>query len=155
LAYDHRNDVFSAAGASLGIFLGQMGLLWGDPLAGAVVALIILRTGVEIVRQSSVELMDAVPSAALAKQIQGILQDIPGVLSIEEVHAHRFGPYLVANITIGVDGSISVADGDCIASEVEHRLYEKIELLRQAHIHYHPVDAQAAKKPPVYLRTLE
>ena len=62
LAYDHRNDVFSASGAALGIFLGRMGLPWVDPLAGALVALLVLRTGVEILRQSSAELMDAVPS---------------------------------------------------------------------------------------------
>ena len=116
LAYDHRNDIFSASGAALGIFVGRIGLPWVDPLAGALVALIILRTGVEIVRQSSEELMDAVPNEALACQIQEVLKEFPEVLSIEEVHSHRFGPYLVVNITIGVDGRISVSDGDCIAS---------------------------------------
>ncbi|MBV5323278.1 cation diffusion facilitator family transporter, partial [bacterium] len=35
LAYDHRNDLFSASAASIGIFLGQRGLPWVDPLAGA------------------------------------------------------------------------------------------------------------------------
>ena len=35
MAYDHRNDMFSAMAASLGIFLGQHSLPWVDPLAGA------------------------------------------------------------------------------------------------------------------------
>ena len=51
LAYDHRNDVFSAAAASIGIFLGLHGLPWVDPLAGALVALLILRTGIFILRE--------------------------------------------------------------------------------------------------------
>jgi cation diffusion facilitator family transporter len=154
LAYDHRNDIFSASGAALGIFVGRIGLPWVDPLAGALVALIILRTGVEIVRQSSEELMDAVPSEALSHQIEQVMKEIPEVLSIEEIHSHRFGPYLVVNITIGVDGRISVADGDCIASEVEALLYQRIELLRRVHIHYHPVHGDPPDQP-VFMRTLE
>lgn len=138
LAFDHRNDIFSASAAAVGIFLGRMGLLWVDPLAGALVALVILRTGIEILRQSSAELMDAVPSQALARQINALLRTIPGILQVEEVHSHRFGPYLVVNVTFGVDGSLTVADGDRISNQAEALLYDKIELLRQVHIHYHP-----------------
>lgn len=154
LAYDHRNDIFSATGAAVGIFVGRAAIPWVDPLAGALVALIIFRTGMEILRQSSAELMDAVPSAELAHQIQELLKAIPGVLAVEEIHAHRFGPYLVVNITIGIDGSISVANGDRIACEVENHLYEKYELLRRVHVHYHPVASEPIQAP-VFLHTLE
>src|SRR5574339_390831 len=84
VAYDHRNDIFSASAASIGIFLSQHGLLWGDPLAGALVALLILRTGVYILRESSVALMDAVPSKKLAKQISNLLKQVRGVQQMEE-----------------------------------------------------------------------
>ena len=139
LAYDHRNDIFSASGAAIGIFLGRMGLPWVDPLAGALVALLVLRTGVEILRQSSAELMDAVPSEALADQIVELLAEIPDVECVEEIHAHRFGPYVVVNVTIGVDGSMTVQRGDDIATQVEHLLEERIDLLRRVYVHYHPV----------------
>jgi cation diffusion facilitator family transporter len=79
LAYDHRNDIYSASAASIGIFLGQNGYPWVDPLAGALVALLILRTGTFILRESSVDLMDAVPSKDLAEQIVNLLQDLKGV----------------------------------------------------------------------------
>ena len=139
LAYDHRNDIFSASAAAVGIFLGRQGYPWVDPLVGGLVALVILRTGVEIIRQSSADLMDAVPSQQMGRQITRLLADIPEVKSVEEIHAHRFGPYLVVNITIGVDGEISVAEGDCIATEVEDLLYASIGLLRRVYVHYHPV----------------
>ncbi len=139
LAYDHRNDIFSASAAAIGIFLGRMGYPWVDPLAGAVVALVILRTGIEILRESSMDLMGSVPGQSLGRQISEILEGIPGVEEVEEIRAHRFGPYLAVNLTIGVDGSLSVADGDEIASQVEKALYDEIELLRLVHVHYHPV----------------
>jgi cation diffusion facilitator family transporter len=119
LAYDHRNDVFSALAATIGIFFGRMGYLWVDPFAGALVALIILRTGIEILREATADLMDTIPGQALAQQITELLDTIPGVQQVEEIRAHRFGPYLVANVTIGVDGSLSVTEGDEIATQVE------------------------------------
>ena len=145
LGYDHRNDIFSAAGAAAGIFLGRQGVPWVDPLAGALVALVVLRTGVEILRQSSADLMDTVPGRSLAQQVSGLVDAIPGVEQTEEIHAHRFGPYLVINVTIGVDGSLSVAAGDKIASQVESALCRNVDFLRRVHVHYHPTtDALAA-----------
>jgi cation diffusion facilitator family transporter len=138
MAYDHRNDIFSASAAVIGIFLGQRGYPWVDPLAGALVAIVILRTGIEILRESSIDLMDTVPSAQLGGQITRLLKDEPGVVHVEEIQAHRFGPYLVVNLTIGVDGTLSVAQGDAIASNVEKKLYRNIDLLRRVHVHYHP-----------------
>jgi cation diffusion facilitator family transporter len=138
LAYDHRNDIFSACAASAGIFLSQNGLAWGDPLAGALVALLILRTGVYILRESSVELMDAVPSKELAQQISSLINNVPGVQQLEELQAHRFGPHLVVNLTIGINGSLTVRQGDRIATNVELLIYESIPNIRHIHVHYHP-----------------
>lgn len=142
LAYDHRNDLFSAAAASLGIFLGQRGLPWVDPLAGALVALFILRTGIYILKESSVELMDAVPSKTLAIQISDLLADTPGVEQVEEMQAHRFGQHIVINLTIGIEGDLTVSEGDEIASRVEKLLYDNLPNVRRVHVHYHPATAE-------------
>lgn len=139
LAQDHRNDIFASSAAAIGIFFGRQGYPWIDPLAGAVVALIILHTGVEILRSATADLMDTLPGKELAAEIRAILKDVIGVLAIEEVHAHRFGPYLVVNITIGIDGALSVIAGDRIATEVEEALLARIEFLRRVYVHYHPV----------------
>jgi cation diffusion facilitator family transporter len=152
LAYDHRNDVLSASSATVGIFLGRQGYPWVDPLVGALVALLILRTGIELLRQSSNELMDAVPSQELCSQISEVLLEEPDVRSVEEVLAHRFGPYLVVNLTIGVDGDLKVTAGDQIATRVENLLYEHFELIRQVYVHYHPVSAQKPDDPHVVVQ---
>ena len=140
LAYDHRNDILSASAASIGIFLGQRGLPWVDPLAGALVALLILRTGIFILRESSAELMDAVPSRQLAKQVLKLLKTIDGVKQLEELQAHRFGPHLVINLTIGIDGGLLVKQGDAIATSVEESIYNSIPNILRVHVHYHPAD---------------
>lgn len=138
LAFDHRNDVFSAAAASLGIFLARRGYPWVDPLAGALVALLILRTGIGILRQSTDDLMDSVPSHFLDRKIRSVLDAIPEIRQIEEIHAHRFGPYFVINLTIGIDGAMDVHRGDAIATRVERLLTDQIEMVRRVYVHYHP-----------------
>jgi len=138
LAYDHRNDIFSAAAATIGILLGRMGYPWVDPLAGALVALVILRTGIGILRESATDLMDAVPGESLDEDVRSILTDFPEVRRVEDIRAHRFGPYLVINLTIGVDGTMSVSQGDRVATKVEQALYNKIDFLRFVHVHFHP-----------------
>ena len=141
MAYDHRNDFFSASAASLGIFLGQRGLPWVDPLAGAFVALLILRTGIFVLRESSTELMDVAPSQELCEQIVKTLTTLPNV-QLEEMQAHRFGPHIVLNLTIGIDGALRVAEGNAIAIKVETLLRNFIPNVQRVHVHYQPINAQ-------------
>jgi cation diffusion facilitator family transporter len=144
LALDHRNDVLAAGAAAAGITLGRAGLPWADPAAAGLVALVILRTGISVLRESSNDLLGAQPGQPMARQIREWLLGVPGVREVQEVRAHSFGPFLVLNVTIGIDGTLSVAAGDAIADEVERVLHERVEFLRQVHVHYHPVGSAPA-----------
>ena len=146
LALDHRNDVLAAGAAALGVALGRTGRPWVDPAAAALVALVILRTGVEILRESSQDLMGTQPGQAMGRQLRDWLSAVTGVREVQEVRAHSFGPYLVLNVTIGIDGTQSVAAGDAIADEVERVLHERLEFLRAVHVHYHPVGTAPASR---------
>lgn len=141
LAYDHRNDVISASGAAVGIFFGRMGFPFVDPMVSGFVALIVLRTGIQILRDSSADLMDTVPGEELDAQTREVLKTVPGIDVVEEVNAHRFGPYLVLNVQIGIDGKLTVAQGDAIASAVETLLRQRIRMVAKVYIHYHPTRA--------------
>ena len=138
LAFDHRNDIFSASAAVIGVSLGRVGYFWVDPLAGAIVSLVILRTGIEILRESTFDLMGTVPGNALREEIENLLAEDKNIKQIDEIQAHRHGPYVVINITVCVDGTLSVRDGDHIASLVEQKLMDNIGAVRRVHVHYHP-----------------
>ena len=133
LASDHLNDIMAAGAAALGIFLGRLGYLWVDPLAGAVVALFILRTGISILRESTSTLMDTVPGEALNEKIS-----VECVKAVDKVLAHRFGLNYIINLTLSVDSQISVQKGDLISSLVEKKIKENIENVSAVYVHYHP-----------------
>lgn len=138
LALDHRNDIFSASAVVAGTLAAQFGYFWADPLAGAIVAVFFLMSGIEILRDSTDILMDTVPGQALDNEVRSLLQDVNGLEGIEQMQAHRFGQYLVLNLTIFVCGDSSVREGHEVAEEVERRLKKEIDFLQAVHVHYHP-----------------
>ena len=138
IAKDHMNDIFASLGAAVGILLGLLGYRWVDPIAGALVAVIVVRTGIDILRESASELMDTLPDKKMDDKIREIISKIPEVKTVESVQIHKFGPYFIANITIGIDGNLKVAKGDEIADLIENLLSEKIEYMKKVYIHYHP-----------------
>lgn len=138
LALDHRNDIFSATAVVAGTLAAQFGFAWADPLAGAIVAVFFLMSGIEILRDSTDILMDTVPGQSLDKEVRSLLKDVPGLEGIEQIQAHRFGQYLVMNLTIFVCGDSSVREGHEVAEEVERRLTREIDFLQAVHVHYHP-----------------
>lgn len=140
IARDHRNDIFASLGAAIGMLLSMLGTIWADPVAGAIVAIIVAKTGFDILREATDDLMDDVPDKELDEQIKAALLDDASIRRIDEIHAHRFGPYLVANITICIDGSLSVARADLIATTAEKKLLERIDMLRKVYIHTHAVN---------------
>ncbi len=138
LAADHVNDIMAAAAAGTGILFARAGHAWVDPLAGAVVAVFILRTGFGILKDSSMELMDAVPGGRLDAAIRAVLGEVKGVTAVEETASHRFGPYYMVNATVCVDGGITVSEGDAIATEAERAVLKRMHFVKKIYIHYHP-----------------
>jgi divalent metal cation (Fe/Co/Zn/Cd) transporter len=106
-----------------------------------VVAVIVAKTGMDILREASSDLMDDVPGKEISDQIHELLHGVEAVKAIEDIHAHRFGPYLVVNLTIGIDGDLTVRQGDQIANTVETTLVQGLEMLRKVYVHYHPCAA--------------
>lgn len=156
LAFDHRNDALAALAVLAGIAGARQGWPWLDPAAAGVVALVVIHAGVSILRSSSSDLMGGQPGAQSARQITRWIAEVPGVVQVQQLRAHSFGPYLVLNVTVAVDGTITVAAGDAIADEVERVLHERVEFLRAVHVHYHPVgrrppgarEARSPSRPP-------
>ena len=139
LAFDHLNDVFASFAAALGIYFSRLGFSWVDPLAGGVVALFILRTGIGIIRESAYGLMDTAPGAELKEQVISVAGQIPGIIGVEKIRTHRFGQFIVLYLDICLEGSLTITRGDAISDLLESRLLGDIANLVDVHIHYHPV----------------
>jgi cation diffusion facilitator family transporter len=141
LANDHLNDIMASISVVIGVMGGRMGMLWMDPMAGAIVAIFILRTGISIIMESSAELMDTFPDLKFKEDLVSTAATIPGVMQVDVIGMHCFGPYFIVDIDIGVNGEQSIQQGHSIADKVEQALIDKFSVsLRKVHVHYHPFE---------------
>ena len=142
LAKDHLNDIMASGAVIVGVIMAQFGILWMDPAAGAIVAIFIVRTGISIIFQSASELMDAVPDKEFGNIVRELTLSVEGVRDIEDLGVHRFGPSYTIEMIIGVDGNITVDEGNKISHKVEERLMNHFhDSLRRVTIHFHPASS--------------
>jgi len=50
---------------------------------------------------------------------------------------NRFGPYLVANITIDV--ALRIAEADAVSTATERELLSEVKMFRKVYVHCHPL----------------
>ena len=142
LANDHFNDILAAIAVIIGVAMAKLGILWMDPAAGALVAVFIVKTGISIILESSSELMDSIPDDDFHREVREIAMSVEGVEQVDDLGVHRFGPYYTIDMTICVDGEISVEAGNRLSHTVEDKLLEHYQgSLRKVMIHFHPSTA--------------
>ncbi len=140
LKSDHLNDIFATSAVVIGIFFARRHFTWVDPVAGALVAAFILRTGIEIISDATHDLIDTIPSKVFTSEITEIARSVEGIFRVTDIGVHRFGTHFILNLTIEVNGAISVELGHSLAEKLEKKLFENYkDTLRKVNIHYHPV----------------
>ncbi len=140
LASDHLNDIMASSAAFIGITFSLFGYYWVDPLAGGVVALFILKTGIEIIKDSSASLMDNILEPELEEEVSNLVYSFKKIEKLETIRSQRFGPYFTLNLIIGINGDLTVSEGDKVADQLEEKLYHSFPALRHVIVHYHPTE---------------
>jgi len=144
-AWEHRSDVYSSIAALIGILAAVLGgelnipwLIYFDPLAGAVVSLMIMRMAYKIGYESVHNTLDHVLHENDAKKYRETAEQINGVLHIDDFFAREHGHYLIIDIKIGVNPQITVEKGHEIADEVKKTMMSKFSDVRDVFVHVNP-----------------
>lgn len=120
-------DMLGSVGAIIAALLIMFfGWSWADPVASIIVALIIMRSGFYVTKDSIQVLMEGTPKNIKLEDIIKTIENVPGIKSIHDLH--------VWSITSGhnalschavVDTHITIEEGQRILDEVEHQLIHK------------------------------
>lgn len=135
--YHARTDGFTSLAVALGAAGTWAGWDRADPVVGLGISLAIVVILRGATRQIYYRLMDAVDPAI----VEGIRQEAgrtPGVRSVHETKVRWLGHRLVADLTIEVDGTVTVRDGHTVATATRQRLLERVAHVDEVHIHVHP-----------------
>lgn len=138
-AHHHRSDALSSIAALLGIWGAKLGFRILDPLAGLVVAFLILKVGYEIMRDTSYELMDGRPDKEKIDKIRKNALSISGVVQIHDIKLRSYGPNYISDLKIVVADELSVVEGHNIASKVEKKIINENENVKDVLVHVDPL----------------
>lgn len=127
-ALDNRADVLTAAAALLGVLGASVGWPVLDPVAGAIVSIGIMYTGVEIVIDNFGYLVGGAPPEELREEIVDRALSHPDVEGIHDVVPHYVGPEVDVSLHIEIEGNRSLIDAHNIETHVVESIREIPEI---------------------------
>ncbi|MFW5786977.1 MAG: cation diffusion facilitator family transporter [Halanaerobiales bacterium] len=138
-AWHHRSDAISSIASAIGILGAYFGYAILDPVAGVIVALMIIKVGWNIVRDAVSSLMGTAPSNKKLNSIREIAKDTNGVEAVSELKAHYYGIDLYVDLKVLVDYRLTVLEGHEIAARVKERISNKHSETREVLVHVDPM----------------
>jgi cation diffusion facilitator family transporter len=134
-AWHHRSDAISSVAALIGILGAHFGYPIMDPLAGGVVALMILKVGYDILTDGLRDLMDTGLSEDQTREIQQIIDDIPEVKKYHDLRTRTLGGEVFMDVHILVDTDLTVTEGHAAAERVRRSLINAFEKVQDVLVH--------------------
>jgi cobalt-zinc-cadmium efflux system protein len=121
------SDSFASLAAVVaGLAIWWRGWYWFDPLAGVVVAVMILIGSWQLIWEATEILMESTPKHINVSVVQAALEAHPGVKKVHDLHIWTIASGIfAASVHVAVDRP---ADGDCITWELEEILRRRFGL---------------------------
>lgn len=140
-AWHHRSDAFSSIGSLIGIggamLLGNKFTIL-DPIAGCIIAIMIIISAIQIAMPAIGELLDVSLPKEMEDEIVTIAESVQGVHNIHELKTHRNGPSIIIEAHLVVDPHLTVVEAHDICTEVENALISHFGQETQISIHIEP-----------------
>lgn len=144
-AKDYRSDVLASVAAFTGIIGARLGFPLLDPLAGLVIAALIVRMGILVLAENVHILMAGAPTSGIKEEILETVSSFKEVLDVPRIRLQRMGGKYVVNVDIAVDGEISVTEGHRIAESVRDRCMEVHSRVSEIMVHVDPHNPKAGR----------
>ena len=137
-ATDSRNDVISTTVVLIGVIITKATGLCLDGYLGSLVALFIIYSGIELIKETSSPLLGEAPSDELVKDICEIVLAHEEVIGVHDLMVHNYGPgNIFASIHVEVDASIDIMVSHDLIDNIESEIAEKLRI--EFVIHMDPV----------------
>lgn len=134
-------DVLSGliAIAAVGLNLWQpQRFAHADGIGGIVIALLVVLLGMNVLRESSWELLDSMPSEAMLAEIRSYALSVAGALAIEKCRARKTGLQYHVDLHLEVDRAMTVEDAHRIGGKVRSAIREQLPWVADVLIHIEP-----------------
>lgn len=146
-AWNDLVDILSAAAALTAVALtiyDSSRFLAADHYGGFVVGIVVIVTGLRVLRHASLELVDTMPDADRMLRLRTTALGIPGVQGVDKAHARKTGMQYHVDLHIEVDPAMSVADAHVVAGHVRGRIRTDLPWVADVLVHVEPAGPRPA-----------
>jgi cation diffusion facilitator family transporter len=137
-AWEHRSDVVASIAALLGIIGARMRYPVLDPIAGALVALLILRMSLSITKDAITQIMDTSSEKHILEKITEVALEVEGVKNVHDVRSRSSGPYIIVDLNLCVDCSLSINEAHQISDNAREAIMSSINDVSDVLVHIDP-----------------
>lgn len=137
-ARDHRSDVLASFSVVIGVSVARLGYPIFDAVAAAIVSLFITRIGYTTSLYAFYQLIDTLPDEAILRKITLIAEGVRGVEHAREIRARFAGQFLLVDVKIETDPTITVAEGHEIAVDVKRSIINEMGNVIDVMVHVNP-----------------
>ncbi|MCX7718302.1 MAG: cation diffusion facilitator family transporter [Candidatus Sumerlaeaceae bacterium] len=134
-------DMLSATVAGIGVTCAALApgrLAFADPLGGLAVGAIIFLIGYRIFRETSRELMDAMPEADFVECVRRVALSVNGVRDVEKIVGRKAGMDHFFDLHLWVDPTMPVAEAHYLGHQVQDAILAAYPSVRQVLVHLEP-----------------
>ena len=140
-AWNDAVDVLSALAALTAVGLATydpVRFLAADHYGGFVVGVVVLLTGMRVLRDASLDLVDTMLSPDLTEEVVNAAKRVSGVEGIDKVLARKTGLQYHIDLHVEVDPALTVAASHAIAGHVRTALKLNLPWVADVLIHIEP-----------------
>lgn len=137
---DALMDVFVMIGVAASLFLTQVfGSFPIDGIVGLLVALLIVKSGIGILKENVVPLLGAKPDKEIVIKIREEILQIKQVFGMHDLIINNYGPNkYIASVHVEMPHHLTAIEMHSIAEKIEHNVLQKYNILLT--IHTDPID---------------
>lgn len=137
-AWHHRSDALSSIAAFIGIGGTMLGFKILDPIASIIVAIVVVKVGVDILKSSCDELMDSSISKQDISKIEALVSKSDNIYGIKDFKSRKYGSVAYVDMSILIDNDKTLEEAHDIADELEKSIISNLNYIKEINIHTEP-----------------
>ena len=139
-AKESTMDIISSTIVLLAIILSYFRVPYVEGLVTIGIAFLVIKVGLETVKDSVYGLMDVSPSGGIEREIIKIVGNISGVEGYGDMKLRKSGPFIFGECAVMVRKFVDVDKAHEIADRIERKVKEEIDRIDSFTIHVEPYE---------------
>ena len=109
-----------------------------DPIASIIVAIVVVKVGIDILKSACDELMDSSISKQDIGEIKSMIDNNQKIYGIKDFKSRKYGSVAYIDMSIFIDKTKTLEEAHDIADNLEQNIISNLSYIKEINIHTEP-----------------